>query len=313
MSSSPFFCISFVRFRSTLRLIGSRYSKNSYMNNKSILSVMAVISVIVCGCTKYEAIQPIGESNFFAGVYHPVNKLQQVSCSQHVEGVECGDYTLEDFLDMRWHWEKGRLDSIVYHDSRANTLEPFVVRYFYDSQNRVVRVEDPMHEVFSLEYGDGHLSSIQMSHGTMSYGFRFHYHNGSDYPDSLSVSSIGCFASTSDSYALRWHNGNLMAAVSKPGNDRYSLDSITYSYDNKKNPFCGFVPHDLESSGIVDAPLFISQCNLLSVTLHSHDGDGAYQSNTFQYHYKDNRLTEIVHQYENGFWCHVTDTYTLKY
>ena len=35
------------------------------MNNKGILTVLAVVSIIVSGCTKYEAMQPIGESNFF--------------------------------------------------------------------------------------------------------------------------------------------------------------------------------------------------------------------------------------------------------
>lgn len=284
------------------------------MNNKSILTVLAVVSIIMSGCTKHEAIQPIGESNFFSGVYQPVSRVQQVSCSQHVEGVECGDYTLEDFLDMRWHWGKGRLDSVVYHDSRVNTTEPFVVRYVYDSLGRVIQVEDGIHEVCTLAYEGGHLSSLQMSMGTTFYGFGFHYRRGSDYPDSLSISIIGCFSSYTDTYSLRWHNGNLMAAVSGPGNDRYAIDSITYSYDSKENPFCGLVwPEGIEADSFVDAPVFISHNNLLSVTLHSHDGDGTYQCNTFQYSYNGNRPTEIKHQYENGFWCHVTDTYTLRY
>lgn len=284
------------------------------MNNKSILTVLAVVSIFVSGCTKYEAMQPIGESNFFEGVYQPVSRVQQVSCSQHVEGVECGDYTLEDFLDMRWHWEKSRLDSVVYRDSRDNTPEPFVVRYFYDSLGRVIQVEDGIHEVCTLAYEGGHLSSLQMSMGTESYGFRFHYHRGSDYPDSLTITNIGCFSSYTDTYSLRWHNGNLMSAVSGPDNDRYTIDSITYSYDNKENPFCGLVwPEGIESYGFVDAPVFISHNNLVSVTLHSYDGQGEYQSYTSQYSYKGNRPTEIKHRYENYFWCTITDTYTLKY
>ena len=284
------------------------------MNNKGILTVLAVVSIIVSGCTKYEAMQPIGESNFFEGVYQPVSRVQQVSCSQHVEGVECGDYTIEDFLDMRWHWEKSRLDSVVYHDSRVNTPEPFVVRYFYDSLGRVIQVEDGIHEVCTLAYEGGHLSSLEMSMGTVSYGFRFHYRRGSDYPDSLTITNIGCFSSYTDTYSLRWHNGNLMSAVSGPDNDRYTIDSITYSYDNKENPFCGLVwPEGIESYGFVDAPVFISHNNLVSVTLHSHDGQGEYQSYTSQYSYKGNRPTEIKHRYENYFWCTITDTYTLKY
>lgn len=284
------------------------------MNTKSIFSVFAVVAIMLSGCTKSEAIQPIGESNLFAGVYQPVSRVQQVNCSQHVEGVECGDYTLEDFLDMRWHWGKGRLDSVVYYDSRVNTPGPFVVRYIYDSTGRVVRVADGIYDVCTLAYERGHLTSIDLSQGTMSYGFNFYYHSGSDYPDSLSVTSIGCFSSYTDTYSLRWRNGNLMAAVSGPNNDRYAIDSITYSYDNKENPFCGLVwPEGIEATGFVDAPVLISRNNLVSVTLHSHDGEGAYQSNTFQYQYEGNRPTTLIHQYENGFWCHFTDTYTLKY
>ena len=72
-------------------------------------------------------------------------------------------------------------------------------------------------------------------------------------------------------------------------------------------------PEGIEATGFVDAPVFISHNNLVSVTLHSHDGDGEYQSNSFQYSYNGNRPTTLIHQYENGFWCHFTDTYTLKY
>ena len=284
------------------------------MNNKGILTVLAVVSIIVSGCTKHEAIQPIGESNFFAGVYQPVSKVQQVGCSRHVEGVECGDYTLEDFLDMRWHWGKGCLDSVVYHDSQVNTPEPFVVRYFYDSLGRVIQVEDGIHEVCTLAYEGRHLSSLEMSMGTMSFGFRFHYRQGSDYPDSLSISNIGCFSSYTDSYSLRWHNGNLMSAVSGLDNDRYTIDSITYSYDTKENPFCGLVwPEVIEATGFVDAPVFISHNNLVSVTLHSHDGQGEYQSNTFQYSYKGNRPTEIKHLYVFCNESATTEIYTLTY
>ena len=175
-------------------------------------------------------------------------------------------------------------------------------------------MEDGIHEVCTLAYEGRHLSSLQMSMGTMSFGFRFHYRQGSDYPDSLSISNIGCFSSYTDTYSLRWHNGNLMSAVSGPDNDRYAIDSIAYSYDTKENPFCGLVwPEGIEATGFVDAPVFISHNNLVSVTLHSHDGQGEYQSNTFQYSYKGNRPTEIKHLYENGFWCTFTDTYTLTY
>ena len=283
------------------------------MKTKIILSVLAMAAVVVSGCGKYEAIAPIGQSNFFTGMYNPDSHVRQVKCTKHEEGVECGDYTSEDFLSMDWHWTRGRLDSVVYYDIRVNTPGPFAIRFQYDSLGRPVQVEDDLSFACTLTYEGKHLTDIDMSEGTTGIGYRFHY-NGSDYPDSITYSYIGCFANTMDTYRLRWRNGNLMAAVSGPDNDRYAIDSITYSYDNIENPFCGLVyPQAIIAYGIVDAPTFVSRNNLLSVTLHSHDGEGTYQSNTFQYQYEGNRPTTLIHQYENGFWCHVTDTYTLKY
>ena len=158
-----------------------------------------------------------------------------------------------------------------------------------------------------------HLASIVETRGGWTRTYRFSY-SRSDYPESFEYHIQGQYVNLTDTYTLRWRNGNLVSAVCGSGNDRYNIDSITYNYDNNLNPFCGLLlPKFFENYGIVDAPLFLSRNIPTGITYYTTSGSVQDIYYTLNFSFTDSRPTQIVHQYENFYWCSYTDTYTLHY
>ena len=282
---------------------------------------LLVLAVILTGCSKKEEVVHLGKSNFFSGQYAPMSRLQHIVCSEHVEGVECGEYDNSNFMYMDWHWSAEHLDSIAVYDSRINTIGPQIVRCHYDSEGRLSRVVSDVYvlnHVCSLHYEGSRLSSIDETFNGWHCVYSFGY-DGSDYPETLrvhySVEHSNDVQEVTDTYTLRWRNGNLMSAVCWPGNDAYSFDSITYCYANCENPFCGLLtPNTLRRSGIVNAPIFVSRNIPVSVTFHLYDNTSMQtQSFTPQFDLAGGVPTFLAHQYEDGIWCNHTDTYALQY
>ena len=278
-----------------------------------ILGLAAVMSA----CRKAEHIVPIGSSsNFFAGVFNPANRVQSLSCSEHVTGVECGDYVLTDCVRMDWHWSLRHLDSIEVYDSRVNTPGPMTARYSYDTAGRLSRVVSDypvLNHVCSLQYEGSRLVSMAETYGGWHMDYTFGY-DGADYPVSLTEHAKGQYAELTDTYTLRWRDGNLVAAVCGPNNDAYTIDSITYTYSSHDNPFCGLLsPYFFRQYSIVDAPLFFSKNIPVSITYHTDNGSMQDVYYTLQYECTDGVPTQIAHRYSNSYWCDYTDTYTIRY
>lgn len=284
------------------------------MKRSGIIFSIVLMAALVAGCAKEELVAVGCQSNFFTGIFNPENRLKTISCSEHVVGVECGDYELTDFLQVRWCWSPEHLDSILCFDSRVNTVGAMTIRYYYDSVGRLSRVTAPVssHQCL-LTYDGNHLASIVENVGGWTYTYRFTY-SRSDYPVALEYQVEGQYVHYTDTYTLRWRNGNLVSAVCGPDNDHYTIDSITYAYDNKANPFCGLlVPDFFLRYGVVDAPLFFSRNIPTGITYHTTSGPAQDIFYTLNYGFTDNRPTQIVHQYDNAYWCTYTDTYTLGY
>lgn len=279
---------------------------------------MLALAAAMTACRKAESIVPVGgDSNFFAGVYNPANRVQSLSCSEHVVGVECGDYELPDCVRMDWHWSLRHLDSIEVYDSRVNTPGPMTtVRYSYDTAGRLSRVVSDYsvsNHAYDLLYDGSRLVSIAETYGGWHTDYTFGY-DGSDYPVSLTKHAQGQYVETTDTYTLRWRDGNLVAAVCGPDNDVYTIDSITYAYSDHDNPFCGLLsPYFLRHYSIVNAPLFFSKNIPVSITYHTDNGPIRDVYYSLQYECTDGVPTQIVHQYSNMYWCDLTDTYSLRY
>ena len=113
------------------------------MKHIEIAFSIVLMAVLAVGCTKEEVVAVGEQSNFFTGVYNPDNRLKTISCSEHVVGVECGDYELLDCLQMSWYWSQEHLDSILFHDDRIDAVGVMAVRYYYDSLGRLSWVTAP--------------------------------------------------------------------------------------------------------------------------------------------------------------------------
>lgn len=284
------------------------------MKHIEIAFSIVLMAVLALGCTKEDVVAVGEQSNFFTGVYNPENRLKTISCSEHVVGVECGDYELLDCMQMSWCWSPEHLDSILFHDDRIDAVGVMAIRYYYDSMGRLSRVTAPTanHQCL-LTYDGNHLASIVETRGGWTRTYRFSY-SRSDYPESFEYHIQGQYVNLTDTYTLRWRNGNLVSAVCGSGNDRYNIDSITYNYDNTLNPFCGLLlPKFFENYGIVDAPLFFSKNIPTGITYYTTSGSVQDIYYTLDFSFTDNRPSQIVHQYENFYWCSYTDTYTLHY
>ena len=106
----------------------------------------------------------------------------------------------------------------------------------------------------------------------------------------------------------------MVSAVCGANNDYYTIDSITYTYDTRTNPFCGFFsPDGLREFGIVHAPTFISRNNIVAITYHTNNGPVQNVFYSLNYKFNNDIPTQIIRDYENMFWCHITDTATLLY
>ncbi len=287
------------------------------MMKTRVFILILTLAAAMTACRKTESIVPVGvNSNFFAGVYNPANRVQALSCSEHVVGVECGDYELPDCVQMNWHWSPQHLDSIEVYDSRINTPGPLTARYYYDPAGRLSRVESDytvLNHAYDLQYEGSHLVSIAETYGGRHTDYTFGY-DGADYPISLTRHAQGQYAELTDTYTLRWREGNLVAAVCGPDNNAYAIDSITYTYSNHDNPFCGLLsPYFFRQYSIVDAPLFFSKNIPVSITYHTDNGPMQDVYYTLQYECTDGVPTQIAHRYSNMYWCDYTDTYSLRY
>lgn len=279
------------------------------MKTRSLLLLILLTSLFF-GCSKNEKIIPLGDSNIFAGMYHPLNRVQALRMASHIVGVECGDEQVPDHLVARFFWSTEHLDSIIHYDDEAS---PETIRYHYDKLGRLIRVESDGD--YLLRYEGSHLVSIAWNVGEwLYYEYTFTYTGDSDYPVAYAHHYKSSYIEATDTYTLRWKDGNLVSAVCGPDNDLYTIDSITYSYDTRSNPFCGlFSPNGLEEFGIVHAPTFISRNNIVDITYHTDNGPVQNVFYSLNYKFNNDIPIQIIRDYENMFWCHITDTATLLY
>ena len=281
------------------------------MKTRRFLSVLFATTLLL-GCSKGENIVPIMDNNFFTGFYHPENRVQSATVASHIVGVECGDQEIPDRPAVLFHWSKEHLDSVIHYTDEAT---PVTIRYQYDGQGRLVRVErDATYgNTCTLQYEGKHLVSITQNVGGWSLEHSFTY-TDSDYPSAYIEHCESQYVEYTDTYSLRWRDGNLVSAVCGPENDNYTLDSITYSYDTRVNPFCGFFfPNALREFGIVHAPTFISRNNPVSITYHTESGPVQNLYYSLSYQFDNGVMQRAVRDYDNMFWCHITDTYTFHY
>ena len=281
------------------------------MRTRSLLFVVLLTSLFF-GCRKSENIIPIGDNNFFTGMYNPYNRVQTLRMTSHIVGVECGDEQVPDHLVARFFWSTEHLDSIIHYDEAS----PETIRYHYDNLGRLIRVESSaaVNRDYTLGYEDSRLVSITRNVGGWLYEYTFTYTGDSDYPVTYAQHYKSSYVEGTDTYTLRWKDGNLVSAVCGPDNDYYTIDSITYSYDTRPNPFCGFFsPNGLREFGIVHVPTFISRNNIVAITYHTDNGPVQNVFYSLNYKFNNDIPIQIIRDYENMFWCHITDTATLLY
>lgn len=282
------------------------------MKTRRLLSVVLLVSLFF-GCSKREHIIPVGDNNFFAGMYNPYNRVQSLRMKSHIVGVECGDEQVPDHLVARFFWSTEHLDSIIHYDDYAS---PETIRYHYDKHGRLIRVESSAvsNRDYVLGYEGSRLVSITRNVGEWLYEYTFTYTDDSDYPVAYAHHYKSLSVEGTDTYTLRWKDGNLVSAVCGANNDYYTIDSITYTYDTRTNPFCGFFSSNgLREFGIVHAPTFISRNNIVAITYHTDNGPVQNVFYSLNYKFSNDIPTQIIRDYENMFWCHITDTATLLY
>ena len=76
---------------------------------------------------------------------------------------------------------------------------------------------------------------------------------------------------------------------------------------------CSFSPDGLREFGIVHAPTFISRNNIVAITYHTDNGPVQNVFYSLNYKFNNDIPTQIIRDYENMFWCHISDTATLLY
>ena len=154
------------------------------MKTRRFLFVLFATTLLL-GCSKGENIVPIMDNNFFTGFYHPENRVQSATVASHIVGVECGDQEIPDRPAVLFHWTKEHLDSVIHYTDEAT---PVTIRYQYDGQGRLVRVErDATYgNTCTLQYEGKHLVSITQNVGGWSLEHSFTY-TDSDYPSAYIV------------------------------------------------------------------------------------------------------------------------------
>ena len=217
------------------------------MKKTVALMVMALaVAMFFTACTK-------------DGQYKPKKKITKIvyTNSSNVEGL-----TVSTTSSESWTWGGDLLSLIDYYDNNGNRVRTVIFRY--DDDKRLVEMEDASYSV-TYKYDDSHLDDIEyreISTGKLMGKMEFEYKgrklatiDATYYgdkgvqpiafnplrffvPENVAevVMSAPATKGSTVHYTLTWTGNNITELTSDP----YGY-SVKWTYDDKVNPFKGFL------------------------------------------------------------------------
>lgn len=237
-------------------------------DNVATVSVDGLITAIRVGETKIHIRNLKNEVSVKVNVlredgqYHPTKKISKI--------YKTDDYTGEKHLLERWIWENNNLVEIVRGEDGTNNT------YFHYNELGQVIDAGPNCLFF---YGANGLEKIVYYIGTWIYCQVFyHYENGILSEVVLNNNGVEVFPEDGEWFTnkLTWENGNVIRVDTEYRcQDETQSSSLSFIYDDKANPFCGF-PYPIKYMSfdftMLSANNCIEETSFLRYT-YTYDGD----------------------------------------
>ena len=264
------------------------------------------------------------------GVYSPGKKIQKVYHSSTI---------MDKTLHQVWNWDGKLLASIDYYSSISDTVV-WTERFTYDG-NRIDRV-DNIQESAIYEYDGNHLKSVKnYYHDNLETTTVFEYKSGKldkatitylhgykkseashprlsvlPFPSEFTAIIDKCNAKLAIgnepkseyvlTYQFSWDGDNVVKIVATYDG---GTSSVALQYDNKKNPYRGFM--DLwswELDELEEGDNYVSKNNVTNMTFTYSDGDTEVSSFIYQYD-SDNYPTTRTTHYPDAQYQYQYTTY----
>lgn len=261
-----------------------------------VLIALCALAVAFPSCTK-------------EGQYMPKKKISEIVYTRSYKDAATG-VTISSTEREVWTWGRDVLNFIDYYDANGNRQNTAVFRC--DGQNRIESIEDNAGTA-KFDYDNNVIEEIEFLNkaGNESGKVEFEHKGGKVsaitlkgdlggakngfnplrlfFPETLADLMVKNASKAADTrYAFTW-KGNNVAAIEVSGSSRASA---SFTYDDKQNPFRGFL-HMM--SGLNTSVLF-SANNMLQMV---YDGDGTEVTEDYAYTYDGNFPTRMT-------WKHKT-------
>ena len=249
------------------------------------------------------------------GIYNPEKKIQRV--------YNDDTYTIK-YLSQIWNWD-GKLLKSIYHYSSSGDLS-YTEAFTYEG-GRLIRVNDYRHlEYATYDYDGSVLKTYNYyKNNQLSSTLNFTYdgrkvsqvvytvfgdkeaekHLTAPLPAAIRE-RMDVLAAKADAtkglrvitYQFTWTNGNLTGIVGTAGDEKVTF---TLTYDNKENPFKGYLNLD----GTKDPVYFYSKNNVTQFKENYLNGDNDIYNFSYQYD-SDGYPTKAIRTRAGSEYSHAT-------
>lgn len=266
------------------------------MKKTSLFAMALAVACLFAACTK-------------EGVYNPGEKISKVSISStdtYTYGGTTTTNTVDKYMSESWSWDGNLVKSITYYNSDQSIRH--TATFTYDGKQLTSLQVGKSRTDFTYDgskiskfesYYDGELEST----ATVTYDGKkvvqidvvnvdkkaVKNDNSLFLPLQVvmpvytektaeMVNTIATKGSNTNTMKFEWDGKNISKVTMTSDNDIYT---ITYTYDEKKNPYKGFL-YELEDNG----PAAWGSNNNVTSETYNYTEDGHTDSYTYNYTYE---------------------------